>query len=170
MGKQFRPRAVLVIDGEPLIQWALSAALSRAGHVVVTASDGDGGLRALAAANRPFDVIFVDCRRQDSTENCLLIAIRKSAPRSVVVLMTASHAPDDVSDACRRGVQQVLCKPFDIADVQNIVAAASVSGKVRGDIHGSTRRRDVSVSVSMDSAWDGNETGRVDVRHLSAFR
>ena len=37
MPKEFTPRAILVIDDEPLIQWAVSEALSQAGHDVVTA-------------------------------------------------------------------------------------------------------------------------------------
>ena len=72
-----------------------------------------------------FDVIFVDWRHPDSNENPLLAAIREWAPRSAVVLMTSSHT-DVVTEAYRFGVHQLLCKPFDIDDVQNIVAAASM--------------------------------------------
>ncbi len=170
MPKEFTPRAVLVIDDEPLIRWAVSEGLSQAGHEVVTASDGDGGLRAVATAQRPFDVIFLDFWLPDSNDLLLLTAIRTWAPRSAVVLMTASHTPDVVTEAYRLGVYRVLNKPFDIADVQNIVVAAStVSRNMRGDFHGSTRRHRVSVSVSMDPTWDGNATGTVDIRDLSAF-
>jgi CheY-like chemotaxis protein len=67
MPKEFTPRAVLVIDGEPLIQWAVSEALSQAGYEVVTESDGDGGIRVVATtAPRPFDVIFLDFRLPDA--------------------------------------------------------------------------------------------------------
>jgi hypothetical protein len=57
-----------------------------------------------------------------------------------------------------------------IADMQNIVAAAStISRYMRGVFHGSTRRHRVSVPVSMDPTWDGNATGTVDIRDLSAL-
>lgn len=108
MPKEFTPQAVLVIDDEPLIRWAISEGLSQAGHEVVTASDGDGGLRAVATAQRPFDVVFLDLRLPDSNDLLLLTAIRTWAPRSAVVLMTASDKPDVVTEAHRLGVYRVL--------------------------------------------------------------
>lgn len=127
MPEEFTPRAVLVIEDEPLIQWAVSEALSQAGHEVATASDGAGGARAVATAPRPFDVIFLDFRLPDSNDLLLLTAIRTWAPRSAVVLMTGSHMPDVVTEAYQLGAYRVLNKPFDLADVQNIVAAVQLS-------------------------------------------
>src|SRR5678815_802075 len=115
---------VLVIDDEPLIRWALSEALAQAGHTVVEAPDGTGGLRAVMTAPCPFDV-FLDFRLPDSNDFRLLHAIRTWAPRSAVVLMTASGTPELVVDAYRLGAYKVLDKPFDIAAVQNVVSAAA---------------------------------------------
>jgi DNA-binding NtrC family response regulator len=161
--------AVLVIDDEPLIRWALSEALAQAGHAVVEASDGAGGLREVMTAARPFDVIFLDFRLPDSNDFTLLHAIRICAPPSAVVLMTASGTPELVADAYRLGAYNVLDKPFDIAAVQNLVSAAA-SRDQRGEFHGSTRHQPVSVSVSMDLSWLGNAAGGMDIRHLHSLQ
>ncbi len=168
MPKAHIRRAVLLIDDEPLIRWAVSEALSQAGHEVVTASDGKQGLRAVASAPLPFDVIFLDLRLPDSDDLRTLIAIRARTPRSAVVLVTASHPPEVVSEAYRLGVSRVLDKPFDIVDVLKIVGASPAVSNTKGDFHGSTCRRRVPVSVSLDPSRDANATRAVGIRDLSA--
>jgi two-component system, OmpR family, response regulator len=171
MSKEFTSLAVLVIDDELLIRWALSAALSEAGHAVVDAPDGSGGLRAVMTAPQAFDVVFLDFRLPDSSDFTLLTAIRTWAPRSAVVLMTASGTPEMVAEAYRLGVYRVLNKPFDLVEVHNVVAAVSgASRTLGGNFHGSTRHQCVPVSVPMDFNRLRNETGTVDLRDLPALR
>jgi DNA-binding NtrC family response regulator len=165
------PSAVLVIEDEPLIRWALSEALSEAGHAVVGVPDGAGGLRAVMTAPQAFDVVFLDFRLPDSNDFTLLTAIRTWAPRSAVVLMTASGTPEMVAEAYRLGVYRVLNKPFDLAEVHNMVAAVSAASRtLGGDFHGSTRSQCVPVSVSMDLDRLRNDAGAVDLRGLPALR
>jgi CheY-like chemotaxis protein len=132
---------VLVIDDEPLIRWALSEALAQAGHTVVEAPDGNGGLRAVMTAPCPFDV-FLDFRLPDSNDFRLLHAIRTWAPRSAVVLMTASGTPELVVDAYRLGAYKVLDKPFDIARGAERRVCGRFTGP-RGEFYGSTRHQAV---------------------------
>jgi DNA-binding NtrC family response regulator len=105
MSKEFTSLAALVIDDEPLIRWALSEALAEAGHAVLSAPDGAGGLLAVMRAPQAFDFVFLD------------------TPQSAVVLMTASGTKEMVAEAYRLGVYRVLNKPFDLAEVHNVVAA-----------------------------------------------
>jgi DNA-binding NtrC family response regulator len=123
MSKEFTSLAALVIDDEPLIRWALSEALAEAGHAVLSAPDGAGGLLAVMTAPQAFDFVFLDFRLPDSDDFTLLTAIRTWAPQSAVVLMTASGTPEMVAEAYRLGVYRVLKKPFDLAEVHNVVAA-----------------------------------------------
>ena len=169
MSKEFTSLAVLVIDDEPLIRWALSAALSEAGHAVVDAPDGSGGLRAVMTAPQAFDVVFLDFRLPDSNDFTLLTAIQRWAPRSVVVLMTASGTPEVVAEAYRLGVSRVLNKPFDMAEVHNMVSAASAASRdPREDLHGSTRHQRVPVSLSMGFDRFGIAARTLDIRNLPA--
>ena len=106
MSKESASLAVLVIDDEPLIRWTLSEALFEARHAVVDAPDGAGGLRAVMTVPQAFDVVFLDFRLPDSNDFTLLTAIRTWAPRSAVVLMTASGTPEMVAEAYRLGVSE----------------------------------------------------------------
>ena len=136
---ELKPLTVLLVDDEPLIRWAVSEALSEAGHVVVAAGDGAGALKAVTTAQQAFDVILLDFRLPDSHDFTLLTAIRTRAPQSAVVLMTASGTPEMLADANRLGVFRVVNKPFDLVELHNMVAAVSAASRtLRGDFHNST--------------------------------
>jgi len=170
MPTETTPLTVLLIDDDALIRWAVSETLSDAGHVVAEAPDSAEGLRAVVGTARPFDVIVLDFPLPDSNDFTLLAAIRTWAPGSAVVLTTGSATPEMVTDAHRFGVYRVLGKPFDLAELQNVVTAVSdASRSLRGDVDGSTRCQRVPVSVSMDSNRNGNATGTMDVRDLPAL-
>ena len=169
MSKEFTSLAVLVIDDEPLIRWAVSETLSEVGHKVVEAPDGASGLWAVTTAPQAFDLVFLDFRLPDSNDFTLLTAIQRWAPRSVVVLMTASGTPEVVAEAYRLGVSRVLNKPFDMAEVHNMVSAASAASRdPREDLHGSTRHQRVPVSLSMGFDRLGIAARTVDIRNLPA--
>jgi DNA-binding NtrC family response regulator len=132
MSEKLKPLAVLVIDDEPLIRWAVSEALCEAGHAVVEASDGDGGIEVVSTAPRPFDVVFLDFRFQDPRDFTLLTTIRTWAPWSAVVLMTVHGTAEMIAEASRLGVYRVLSKPFDLVEVHNVVASVSAAGLTSG--------------------------------------
>ena len=127
------PLTVLVIEDEALIRWALVETLAEAGHAVIEAPDGAGGLRAVMTATQAFDLIFLDFRLPDSNDFTLLTSIRSSAPRSAVVLMTAFATPEMADDVYRLGVYRLLHKPFDILDVHPILSAVAASRKPGAD-------------------------------------
>ena len=114
---------VLVIDDEPLIRWSLSQTLEQAGHSVVEAGDGNSALRALSAGE-PFVVVLLDYRLPDSNDLNLLAAIRKLAPASAVIMMTAFGTPDVMASAIKLGAYQVIPKPFEVHDVPSLVLEA----------------------------------------------
>lgn len=163
------PLTVLVIDDEALIRWALVETVAEAGHAVVEAPDGAGGRRAVTTATQAFDLIFLDFRLPDSSDFTLLTAIRSWAPRSAVVLMTASATPEMAAEAYRLGVYRLLHKPFDILEVNNILSAVAASRQSRGDDDGSTRNQRVPVPVSMDRNRHGDAHRTVDLCHLRAL-
>ncbi|HEX4915011.1 MAG TPA: response regulator [Vicinamibacterales bacterium] len=163
------PKTVLVIDDEALIRWALADTLAEAGHAVVEAPDGAGGLRAVMTVSQAFELIFLDFRLPDSSDFALLTAIRSWAPRSAVVLMTASATPEMVDEAYRLGVYRVLHKPFDILEANNILSAVAAARRAKGDDDGSTRNQRVPISVSMDRNQYGDAHRTVDLRHLLAL-
>ena len=118
---------ILIVDDEALIRWSLLETLSGCGHVVVEAADAAGGLQAVTAADVPFDVVLLDFRLPDSNDLALLSRLRRLAPATRVVLMTAFGTPEIVQAALDLGVYRVISKPFDMNDLAPLVAQAHAS-------------------------------------------
>ena len=119
---------VLVVDDEPLIRWSVCEVLDESGHKVAEARDGAAALRQLSECAR-FDVIVLDYRLPDSNDLRLLETIRRLAPDSAVIMMTAFGTPEMVAGALGLGVFKVVVKPFDVHDLARLVAEASGSQK-----------------------------------------
>jgi len=117
---------VLVVDDEPLIRWSLCETLEQSGHAATEAGDGKTALRALSTGE-PFDVVLLDYRLPDSNDLNLLATIRKLAPASAVIMMTAFGTPEVLAGALKLGAYQVLPKPFEVHEVATLVLQAHAS-------------------------------------------
>ena len=117
------PLNVLVVDDEMLIRWSISEALTDNGHNVVEAGTAEDALEAMASV-RPIDVVLLDYRLPDSADLGLLANIRRTLPKSAVVLMTAFGNPEVSRDAMSLGAYQVLDKPFDMHGLDSLVRRA----------------------------------------------
>jgi DNA-binding NtrC family response regulator len=121
------PLQVLVVDDEPLLRWSVVQALTMLEDAVVAAADGRGALAAVADAASPFDVILLDYRLPDSDDLVLLATIRRVAPTSAVILMTAYGTPEVLQGARALGVRGVLEKPFGFEEMTALVRHATES-------------------------------------------
>jgi len=117
-----QPLRVLVVDGEPLIRWSLAAALEEHGHHVSVAADRDAALRALETL--PLDVILLDCHLSDSTDLDLLRVVRRRAPQTPVVGMTAFPSRELTRRVRTCGVARLLEKPFDVFGIERVLLDA----------------------------------------------
>jgi DNA-binding NtrC family response regulator len=113
---------VLIIDDEPLIRWSLAQTLADAGHVTIEAGDGEAAVRAVSQS---VDVILLDYRLPDSNDLTLLSTLRRLAPDSAIIVMTAHSTPDIVTEAVRLGAYRVLAKPFEMHDLVALVGRAN---------------------------------------------
>ena len=114
---------VLVVDDEPLIRWSLCETLEQAGHMVVEASDAKTTVGALLAGDL-FDVVLLDYRLPDSNDLNLLADVKRLAPASAVIMMTAFGAPEVVAGAFKLGAYRVIPKPFEVHEVAALVLEA----------------------------------------------
>ena len=114
---------VLVVDDEPLIRWSLSEVLTESGHFVTEVADGASAVRALTD-DGPFDVVLLDCRLPDSNDLNLLLTIRRQAPQSAVIMMTAYGTAEMTSGALALGAYRVVPKPFEVHDLVALVSEA----------------------------------------------
>jgi DNA-binding NtrC family response regulator len=115
---------VLVVDDEPLIRWSLAETLTDMGHVVVESGDGASAIRALDE-HEPFDAVVLDYRLPDSNDLSLLATIRRRAPRTAVILMTAFGTAEVTSGAITLGAYRVVPKPFEMHDMAELVLQAT---------------------------------------------
>lgn len=115
---------VLIVEDEGLIRWAVAEALKQAGHTVTESWDAVTAMRALTESRVPMDVVLLDFRLPDSNDLRLLAAIRRQAPSSAVVMMTAHGTPETVAGAIALGAHAVIAKPFDVNRVGAVLVDA----------------------------------------------
>ncbi len=112
-------RRILIVDDDPLIVQSFAAIFRSDGYAVAAAADADEALaRARGGA---FDVILLDVVLPGADGVEIVEALRRAAPASAVVVLSAS--PDvDVADALARGATEVIMKPPDVGELLGTVA------------------------------------------------
>ena len=118
------PLRILVVDDESLIRWSLSETLADSGHRVSEAGDGETAVRIVTDVDASFDVVLLDYHLPDSHDLVLLSQIRRLAPNTVVIMMTAFATPEMSDAALRIGAYRVVHKPFEIHDMADLVLDA----------------------------------------------
>jgi DNA-binding NtrC family response regulator len=113
-----------VVEDENLIRWAVAETLTDAGHRVIEAPDAATALRAVGQTAERFDVVLLDFRLPDSDDLSLVEGIRRLAPGSAIVMMTAFGTPQMIEAAKGLGVYEVVPKPFDVAALGDVIVKA----------------------------------------------
>ena len=115
---------VLVVDDEALIRWSLAEMLGERGYVVTEAGDGRTAIAAIRDAAEPFDVVLLDYRLPDSADLRLLETMRRLAPASQVIMITAHNSPELAQGAAALGAYRVINKPFEVESLAALVKQA----------------------------------------------
>jgi len=118
------PPSVLVVDDEALIRWSLTEMLGERGYAVTEAGDARMALAAIANAKEPFDVVLLDYRLPDSADLRLLEKMRRLAPTSQVIMITAHNSPELAQGAVALGAYSVISKPFEVESLAALVNQA----------------------------------------------
>jgi CheY-like chemotaxis protein len=125
---------LLGADHAPRLGCMTARLLENAGYAVQTAVSGEEALRRLADA--PADLVLSDVAMGDGMNGWeLTAAVRRTHPRTRVVLATGWAAEIDPTAAARRGVQRVVAKPFRretlLAAVAETLATRCEGSRVR---------------------------------------
>jgi len=121
MGPVSRTR-ILAIDDNPAVRDVLATILAKAGHEVVQAGGGREGLELFQTTT--FDLVFTDLGMPDMSGLEVAANVKEQSPTTAVVMITGWGRELDEETLMQEGVDFLLCKPFDLVTVQNIVAAA----------------------------------------------
>ena len=116
-------RTVLVVDDDPVILKLLEVNFEMEGFAVITAGDGDDGLRAICE-QRP-DAVVVDIMMPKLNGLEVLEAARADpATKNVpIVLLSAKAQASEVQRGLDLGADDYVTKPFDPIDLVERVNA-----------------------------------------------
>lgn len=105
------PPKILIIDDDSSLRRVLEYNLQQEGYDVVTAADGENGLKLFAEKSPA--VVITDLKMPGMGGFQLLSAIKERSPATVVIVLTAFGAIDTAVEAMKLGAFDYLTKPFN---------------------------------------------------------
>ncbi len=113
---------ILIVDDEPNLRRVLELVLGDLGHEVQVAATLAAGRDALRSA--PVDIALVDLMLPDGNGLDLLRLAQEHAPDIATIVMTAFGTIETAVQAMQLGARTYLVKPFDAAQVEQVVGRA----------------------------------------------
>lgn len=117
------PYSILIVDDEELTQRTISRGLRQEGWEVLAASSGEEGLKIFAEEKPELALLDVVLPAMNGVE--VLREIKREAPATVVVMMSAYHMVERAVEAMKLGAFDYLVKPFHLSDVVAILRNAT---------------------------------------------
>ncbi len=124
--------SLLVVDDERNIRVRLAGFFESCGHTVLTAESGTQALD-LFSSGRPVDLVVSDYKLAELNGLELLQRIKRQAPETPVVLMTAYGTIENAVAAMKAGAYDYLAKPFSLEQIQHVVERALEIQKLRAE-------------------------------------
>jgi two-component system, NtrC family, response regulator GlrR len=116
------PAHILIVDDEAEVLELLKEIVEGLGYTVSAANNGAQALAALSAIQP--DAILTDLNMPHLSGGELLDRVKARWPELPVIVAAAAADPADVADALARGAFAYLSKPFDLAQLEQVLAAA----------------------------------------------
>jgi response regulator RpfG family c-di-GMP phosphodiesterase len=120
MSGDLRPR-VLIVDDEAEIT-AILADLFEDQYDCTTAGSAEQALRLLAVSN--YQLVISDITMPGMSGLDMIPHVRERSPNSVVVMISGMQTVESAIDALRVGAFDYVMKPFDLRQVEAVVARA----------------------------------------------
>ena len=117
-------KKILVVDDEPLVCEAVKMLLEFDGHEVITAGSGSEAL--VMFGQGPFDLVITDYTMPVMKGDELALALKARVPGQPVIMLTAHAEMIRTAAVPLTGVDQLVSKPFQFADLQDAIEKASV--------------------------------------------
>ncbi|HEX2831858.1 MAG TPA: ATP-binding protein [Thermoanaerobaculia bacterium] len=116
-----RGARVLLVDDNEVNREVLGEMLRRLGHTVTLAADGEEAMALLAT--RTYDCIFTDVQLPQISGLELTCRFRQAGGRTPIIAITAHTAREDRERCLAAGMNLVLTKPVDSAQLANAIDA-----------------------------------------------
>ncbi|MCM0084080.1 sigma-54 dependent transcriptional regulator [Geomonas sp. Red32] len=105
------PDTILIIDDDSSLRRVLEYNLQQEGYTVITAADGESGLKLFADRNPA--LVITDLKMPGISGFQVLGEIKERSPSTVVIVLTAFGAIDTAVEAMKAGAFDYLTKPFN---------------------------------------------------------
>lgn len=132
---------ILVVDDEAYTRAFFYELLKEKGYKVSIVEDGR---KAIATTKKEsFDLVFLDVRMPDidGVETCK--AIRKTSPKTIVIMMSGYPVEDEVREALKLGASDYVAKPFDADEIMGITQVAEYLNIHRMTLYDLVRERKI---------------------------
>ena len=113
---------ILIIDDDTSLRRVLEYNLQEAGYQVVSAADGEEGLRLFG--EQAFDLVITDMKMPGMDGMQVLAQLKERSPHTLVIIITAFGAVDVAVDAMKAGAHDYITKPFNRDELRMSVAKA----------------------------------------------
>ncbi len=110
---------VLIVEDDPLVNELLTETVSRAGYDCVSTTSGEDGVAQFQGS--PCEIVLTDLKMAEMDGLGVLEQIKKIAPETVVVIMTAYGTVETAVRAMRRGAYDFMLKPVSPDSVENML-------------------------------------------------
>lgn len=104
------PKSILVVEDDENILNLLSAYLESAGHQVITARDGDLGMKS--ALKGEFDICILDVMLPHKSGTQIASAMRENGNNTPILFLTALGNEADILRGFGVGADDYMVKPF----------------------------------------------------------
>lgn len=121
---------ILVVDDEHDFRAIVSHVLDRGGYDVVSAGNGEDGLKMFADYGPDLVVLDGNLPDMDGIDVCRRLRATEKGKTVPVVMCTVRSAVGTVGDGLSAGVTDYVVKPFEMEELLERVAKAL--GKTRG--------------------------------------
>ncbi len=121
---------VLVVDDNPRARQSMADALATCGHEVVATSSAIEALKI--TSEQTFDVIITDLQMPGMDGLALIRTLAERKSEAQVVMVTAFASVTSAVEAMRYGAFDYIEKPFDVEQLEQLVARALRHGEKVG--------------------------------------
>ncbi len=113
-------KPILVVDDETSMRESLRDWFAESGYKVDTAADGETALNLIA--EKEYGVLIIDLKLPGKSGIDVLKESRKRFPDLKVIIITAYPSVDTAVEAMRQGAVEYLAKPFELSELEKLVA------------------------------------------------
>ncbi|OQY20415.1 MAG: Fis family transcriptional regulator [Desulfobacteraceae bacterium 4572_35.1] len=126
-------KRILVVDDEAVIRQAVQRILEHEGYKVNTASSGHSALELIQSES--FNLVISDLKMPGMSGMDVLKSIKILQPDIPVIIITGYATVETAVDAIKNGAFDYLAKPFNPAQVKEIVDRAIQQQRINDDKH-----------------------------------